>query len=242
MTTTVAPSSIDRRAVASPMPLLPPVMTAVFPAKRDMITHHLKGAFTIRVQPVGELSVPASPGLFRRVGLGSSEVRSARHRFRSVGCPRHRADQHHAPQFGHCPPRREVARSCRAHVGHTGFTECAVSPGMADGAQCFPMKPPFAGRVHTGYHWRGGSGSPAVAPGPADGYLWTTEQLFGQQQARTTGRAGSHRKTKYPPREAHQRATALIGLASQRLCAATVFIRSAAVKARKIEMRCSLSR
>ena len=44
MTTTVAPSSINRRAVASPMPLLPPVMTAVLPAKRDMITHHLKGA------------------------------------------------------------------------------------------------------------------------------------------------------------------------------------------------------
>ena len=40
-------------------------------------------------------------------------------------------------------------------------------------------------------------------------------------------------ETKYPPHEAHQRTAALIGIVSQRSGAATVFIRSAAVQARK---------
>ena len=46
-------------------------------------------------------------------------------------------------------------------------------------------------------------------------------------------RSQKTRRNEYPPHEAHQRTAALIGVVSQRSCAATVFIRNAAVQARK---------
>ena len=54
---------------------------------------------------------------------------------------RGRAGRHHAPQCGHCPPRRAAACRRRAHTGPGGFAAGAVSPSMVKGPQCFPMKP-----------------------------------------------------------------------------------------------------